>query len=109
MLFPGGASTEPFVAAAVRFTQALSGPAARGEPDDGVQIFLNHTLWNCEDDRIMFYARSGAFWHGDAKKTLNVMFTVRPDGRSTVTRSNGSSSCRSRILAFMQLPDDGWS
>ena len=34
---------------------------------------------------------------------------VSPLKRSTVTRSNGSSSWRSRIRAFMQFPDAGWS
>ncbi len=48
--------------------------------DDDIQIFLNHTLWNREDDLILFFARSGKLWGGNAGKMLNSTFTIRPDG-----------------------------
>lgn len=53
---------------------------ALGLPDDGLMIFLNHTLWNREDDLIAFYVRSGPMWHGIPGVNLNEMFTMRPDG-----------------------------
>jgi len=40
--------------------------------------YINHTLWNREDDRIYFYAR-GNFSQG-GKERINVPFTVKPDG-----------------------------
>jgi hypothetical protein len=40
-------------------------------------LFINHTLWNREDDRIFFFARAG--WNGDGPKT-NQPFVIRPDG-----------------------------
>lgn len=46
----------------------------------GVEIpplFINHTLWNREDDRIFFFARAG--WNGKGRK-INQAFIVRPDG-----------------------------
>jgi len=46
-------------------------------------LFINHTLWNREDDRIYFYARAG--YNYDKKtKTLNVPMTVHPDGSGLV-------------------------
>jgi hypothetical protein len=47
-------------------------------PDvDGKALFINHTLWNRDDDRIYFYARA-AF--GSRGERINVPFTVSPDG-----------------------------
>ncbi len=46
-------------------------------PDiDGKALFINHTLWNREDDRIYFYCRADF----DTKQRLNVSFTIHPDG-----------------------------
>lgn len=42
-------------------------------------MFINHTLWNRNDDRIYFYAR-GLF--GAQANRLNVPFTVNPDGNN---------------------------
>jgi hypothetical protein len=42
-----------------------------------IPLFINHTLWNREDDLIYFYVR-GNF--GQGPKQLNVPCTVRPDG-----------------------------
>ena len=41
------------------------------------EMFINHTLWNRDDDRIYFYARGNFGGRGDR---LNVPFTVNPDG-----------------------------
>lgn len=47
---------------------------------DTLQLFINHTLWNREGDRVLFFARSGSMWgHGDAVN-VNAAFTMRPDG-----------------------------
>ena len=40
-------------------------------------LFINHTLWNREGDRIFFFARAG--WNGQGTK-INQPFVVRPDG-----------------------------
>ncbi len=40
-------------------------------------LFLNHTLWNREGDRIFFFVR-GDF--DNSKRRINVPMTVRPDG-----------------------------
>ncbi len=40
-------------------------------------LFINHTLWNREDDRIFFFARAG--WNGKGAK-INQPFIVQPDG-----------------------------
>jgi hypothetical protein len=40
-------------------------------------LFINHTLWNREGDRIYFFAR-GNF--GTRAKRINAPFTVNPDG-----------------------------
>lgn len=48
-------------------------------PDvDDIPLFINHTLWNREDDLIFFYAR-GNFNQPD-KRHINRPFIVRPDG-----------------------------
>jgi hypothetical protein len=47
-------------------------------PDvDSIPLFLNHTLWNRDGDRIYFYLR-GAF--DDGEKRIDIPFTIRPDG-----------------------------
>ena len=40
-------------------------------------LFINHTLWNREDDRIFFFVRGG--WNGRGQR-INQPFTVWPDG-----------------------------
>ena len=42
-------------------------------------LFINHTLWNREDDRIFFFARGG--WNGIGKeKKINQAFVMNSDG-----------------------------
>ena len=46
-----------------------------------IDLFINHTLWNRNDDRIYFFARGG--WSGQSvprDKRINTPMTVRPDG-----------------------------
>ena len=45
---------------------------------DGQALFLNHTLWNRDDDRIFFYAR--ADFEAEKSKRLDALFVVNPDG-----------------------------
>ena len=45
---------------------------------DDTALFINHTLWNRDDNRIYFYARGG--WEPRIKNRINVPFTIRPDG-----------------------------
>ena len=40
-------------------------------------LFLNHTLWNREGDRIFFFVRAD---FADRENRINVPMTVRPDG-----------------------------
>jgi hypothetical protein len=41
-------------------------------------LFINHTLWNRDSDRIYFFVRAG--WNGQDYKRINVPFSVHPDG-----------------------------
>jgi len=42
-------------------------------------LFINHTLWNREDDRIFFFARGG--WNGTRKENkINQAFVMNSDG-----------------------------
>lgn len=41
------------------------------------ELFINHTLWNREDNLIYFYVRAG---YVTREKTVNNPFTVKPDG-----------------------------
>jgi hypothetical protein len=46
---------------------------------DRLALFVNHTLWNREDDRLFFFARAG--WTGNtAFPRINVPFVVNADG-----------------------------
>ena len=45
---------------------------------DDQALFLNHTLWNRDDDRIFFYAR--ADFEAEKSKRLDALFVVNPDG-----------------------------
>ena len=44
------------------------------------QMFINHTLWNRQDDRILPFARSSAGWGAGGGAQINTTFTMRPDG-----------------------------
>lgn len=44
---------------------------------DRTALFINHTLWNREDDRIFFFAR-GNFSKRDSR--INAPFVIKPDG-----------------------------
>ena len=48
---------------------------------DGKALFLNHTLWNREGDRIFFFVRAN---FDDPKTRINVPMTVRPDGSELI-------------------------
>lgn len=41
-------------------------------------LFINHTLWNRDSNRIYFFARAG--WNGQGGERINVPFTVNSDG-----------------------------
>ena len=45
---------------------------------DEIPLFVNHTLWNRNDDRIWFYVRGN--FSGDRDKRINVPCTIKPDG-----------------------------
>ena len=64
----------------VTFKQMRDMLAARHPQIDKKALFLNHTLWNREGDRIFFFVR-GDF---GAKDRINVPMTVKPDGTELV-------------------------
>lgn len=41
-------------------------------------LFINHTLWNRDCDRIYIFARAG--WNGQGYKRINIPFSVHRDG-----------------------------
>ena len=41
-------------------------------------LFINHTLWNRDSDRIYFFVRAG--WSGQGYKRINVPFSIHADG-----------------------------
>jgi len=41
-------------------------------------LFINHTLWNRDCNRIYFFVRAG--WNGKGKKRINIPFSIHPDG-----------------------------
>jgi hypothetical protein len=41
-------------------------------------LFINHTLWNRDCDRIYFFVRAG--WNGKGKKRVNVPCSIHADG-----------------------------
>lgn len=41
-------------------------------------LFINHTLWNRDCDRIYFFVRAG--WNGQGYKRVNTPFSIRSDG-----------------------------
>lgn len=48
---------------------------------DDPALFLNHTLWNREGDRILFFVRAD---FNDPKRRVNIKMTVKPDGTELV-------------------------
>src|SRR5262245_45436064 len=48
---------------------------------DQKALFLNHTLWNREGDRIFFFVRAD---FDNPKERINVAMTVRPDGSELI-------------------------
>jgi hypothetical protein len=63
----------------VSFEQ-MAGLIRETEPHiDELALFVNHTLWNREGDRLFFFARAG--WTGNEKyPRINVPFVVNVDG-----------------------------
>jgi hypothetical protein len=61
----------------VSFRQMRDALMAKHPTIDGKALFLNHTLWNREGDRIFFFVRAD---FDDPKQRINVPMTVRPDG-----------------------------
>ena len=49
---------------------------------DDLALFINHTLWNRDGDRIFFFARAG--WRSSVNKNkhprINAPFVINPDG-----------------------------
>ena len=41
-------------------------------------LFINHTLWNREDNKIFFFARAG--WSGSKRVKINQPFIMNSDG-----------------------------
>jgi hypothetical protein len=59
--------------------QQLEEKIKEREPElEHTGLFINHTLWNRESDRIYIFARAG--WNGTMKKRINIPFSVRSDG-----------------------------
>jgi hypothetical protein len=63
----------------VSFAQMRDALVAGGATDVS-PLFINHTLWNRDGDRIYFYSRGG--WDGNPGVKINNPFTVDPDGRN---------------------------
>jgi hypothetical protein len=60
----------------VSFRQMRDALVERHPAIDQKALFLNHTLWNREGDRIFFFVRADF----SARDRINVPMTVRPDG-----------------------------
>jgi hypothetical protein len=61
----------------VSFRQLAESIASKRPDVAGKHLFINHTLWNRDDDRIYFYVR-GDF--DSAANKLDIPCTIRPDG-----------------------------
>lgn len=61
----------------VSFSQLRDAVRPQQSEVDKMALFINHTLWNRDGDRIYFFARANYLGTGTQ---LNVPFTVRPDG-----------------------------
>jgi hypothetical protein len=68
----------------VSFRQMRDALVAKRPAIDEKALFLNHTLWNREGDRIFFFVR-GDF--ADRDNRINVPMTVRPDGSELTEQS----------------------
>jgi hypothetical protein len=64
----------------VSFRQMRDALVERHPAVDRKALFLNHTLWNREGDRIFFFVRADF----SAQDRINVPMTVRPDGTELV-------------------------
>ena len=63
----------------VSFKTLASKLSKKHDPKKIPSLFINHTLWNREDDRIFFFARAG--WSGNRKGTkINQPFVMNSDG-----------------------------
>ncbi len=62
----------------VSFKQLADGLRATHPEVDGKALFINHTLWNRDDDRIYFFVR-GDFDKKEGEK-CNVPCVIHPDG-----------------------------
>ena len=69
----------------VSYKQLADAIRPRNPHVDELALFINHTLWNRDDDRIYFYARGG--WVPRQAHRINVPFTVRPDGTRLTLQS----------------------
>jgi hypothetical protein len=68
----------------VSFKRMRDALVAKHPAIDQKDLFLNHTLWNREGDRIFFFVR-GDF--ADRDNRINVPMTVRPDGSELVEQT----------------------
>ena len=69
----------------VSFKTLASKLSKKHDPKKIPSLFINHTLWNREDDRIFFFARAG--WSGNRKGTkINQPFVMNSDGSNLVYR-----------------------
>jgi hypothetical protein len=65
----------------VSFRQMRDALVGKHPEIDDRALFLNHTLWNREGDRIFFFVRAD---FNDPKRRVNVPMTVRPDGSELI-------------------------
>jgi len=61
----------------VSFAQLAEALRASRPDIENRELFINHTLWNRQDDRIFFFARAD-FKASDQR--INASFVIRPDG-----------------------------
>ena len=73
-------NTDDGTAALLVSFQRLAGIIRLSEPHvDELALFINHTLWNREGDRLFFFARAG--WTGNTEyPRINAAFVVNADG-----------------------------
>jgi hypothetical protein len=61
----------------VSFAQLAEMLRDLGRDVDGIPLFINHTLWNRDGDRLFFFVRGA--WT-DRSRQINVPCVIRPDG-----------------------------
>jgi hypothetical protein len=61
----------------VSFVQLAEMLRGMGRDVDGIPLFINHTLWNRDGDRLFFFVRGA--WT-DRPRQINVPCVIRPDG-----------------------------